>query len=246
MNFGSNAIKYGKTDVQISASVRGKRVRIAVSDRGRGIPLDQQARIFQPFFRAGQETGPIEGTGIGLTITKRIAEMMGGQVGFISSEGGTEFWVELPAHQARESEAPIETPVPSGARRLHNGPGRRWSVLYVEDNPANLALMEEVLQDFERVSLLTAPTAEIGISLAQHHRPDLIILDINLPGMNGFEALRKLRDLPETSPTPVIALSASAMERDVRRAVEAGFSRYLTKPVKVDALIEALGTFLAD
>jgi PAS domain S-box-containing protein len=243
LNYGSNAIKYGRPGghARIAATLDGGSARLAVGDDGIGIPLEQQVRVFQPFHRAGQETGPIEGTGIGLTITKRLAEMMGGTVGFTSTPGkGSEFWVWLPTHL--EAVAPLAAPAPVVLGEHATG---RRTVLYVEDNPANLAFMASLFEHLEGAVLLSAPTAELGLELALAHRPDLIILDINLPGMNGYEALQRLREATETRRIPVFALSAAATERDVRNGLEAGFDRYLTKPVKVDeltaALLEVLG-----
>jgi signal transduction histidine kinase/CheY-like chemotaxis protein len=244
LNFGSNAIKYGRAGgvVRIAAALAGDRIRIVVSDEGLGIPAAQQDRIFQPFHRAGQETGPIEGTGIGLTITKRLAEMMGGAVGFRSEPGrGSDFWVDLPVAAAGDL-GPWIAPEVAPAERAADG-GRRHTLLYVQDNPANVAFMESLVDTLEGVRLLAAPTAELGLELARAHRPDVIILDINLPGMSGYDALQRLRERPETAAIPVIALSASATERDVRRGQEAGFARYLTKPVKVDELTEVLAAF---
>jgi len=248
MNFGSNAIKYSRQGGQAMFEVTNIEgyVRITVTDNGIGIPEDKQGKLFQPFQRAGQEAGPIEGTGIGLTITKRLTEMMGGNVGFRSLAGqGTAFWVDLPALRQQ----PIVRTEPSIIRApenlaLRDGEGPRYTVLYVEDNPSNIAFMEALVTEFERVQLFTAPTAEIGIEIARARIPNVILMDINLPGMSGFDALRQLREWPQTQAIPVIALSAAAMERDKRRAEQAGFHRYLTKPVRVDELADVLEALL--
>jgi PAS domain S-box-containing protein len=249
MNYGSNAIKYGRRGGQAMFEVKvtlAGRVRITVVDDGFGIPEDKHARVFQPFQRAGQETGPIEGTGIGLSITHRLAGLMSGQVGFRSVvDEGSEFWVELPAQDA-EIHPPLAVALDDATigSSFQAGEGPRYTVVYVEDNPSNIAFMEELIANLERVELVTAPTAEIGIELVRGRRPDVVLMDINLPGMSGFEALRRLREWPETREIPVIALSAAAMARDRKRADEAGFFRYLTKPVRVDELIGVLEALL--
>ncbi|MFO7180757.1 MAG: PAS domain S-box protein [Pseudomonadota bacterium] len=244
INYGSNAIKYGRPGGTAALEVHvrdGNTVRVSVRDDGIGIPLEHQSRIFEPFQRAGQETGPIEGTGIGLTITKRLAELMGGSVGFESvPDEGSEFWIDLPRPvEVPESDAPSATPS-SGAPSPLATEGPSYRVVYIEDNPSNIAFMRELMADFDRVELVTVPTAEVGIEVVRDTQPHVVIMDINLPGMSGYEATKKLREWPETKHIPVIALSAAAMVGDRSRVADAGFYRYLTKPVRVSELMETL------
>jgi PAS domain S-box-containing protein len=249
MNYGSNALKYGRPRgcAVFRAHASDGVTRIEVEDDGIGIARDKQLALFQPFQRAGQETGPIQGTGIGLVISKRLAELMGGGVGFSSLEGqGSTFWVELPRPSAARSEPAAPEPPRSADSALSGAQGPRYCVVYVEDNPSNIAFMRDLLADFERVQLIAAATAEVGIELARTHRPDVIIMDINLPGMSGIEASNLLRQWPETRDIPVIALSAAAMIRDAARVTGAGFYRYLTKPVKVDELTATLEELLVE
>jgi PAS domain S-box-containing protein len=248
MNFGSNAIKYGRRHgtAAFGAAVRDDVIRVTATDDGMGIPGDKQDKIFQPFQRAGQEIGSIEGTGIGLAISKRLAQLMGASVGFCSMEGhGSEFWIEIPMHRP-SSHAPgdvRQTRIDEG--ELFGPPGPHYVVIYIEDNPSSIAFMEDLMADFERVELLTAPTAEIGIELVRARQPNVVIMDINLPGMSGFEANRRLQEWHETRHIPVVALSAAAMIRDKEQIEGAGFYKYLTKPVKVDELAHVLGELLA-
>lgn len=245
MNFGSNAVKYNREGGKVTFSVRveGTKVRVVVADTGMGIPEDKQDKLFQPFQRAGQETGPIEGTGIGLAITKRLAELLEGAVGFRSVAGeGSEFWVEMPVH----AKSALPSSVPHALDPLRGGGEVRGSVLYVEDNPANVVFMQDLLGGFEGIELMIAPTAEMGVQLARARKPDVILMDINLPGMSGLDALKILKEWPETKDIPVIALTAAASERDRQRGERAGFYRYLTKPVRVDELERALEAVLHD
>ena len=244
INFGSNAIKYGKPGGHATLAVSSpapRTIRVTITDDGIGIPLDKQERIFQPFQRAGQEAGPIQGTGIGLSITKRLAELMGGHVGFESTPGqGSTFWVELPEHRV-ETGAPAPSPAEQTATSsLRSAEGRRYTIVYIEDNPSNIAFMQSLIDELERVDLVTAPTAEVGIEIVRAHVPDVVIMDINLPGMSGYDATEKLRSWPETRHIPVIALTAAAMLDDRKRAADVGFYRYLTKPVRVPDLLRTL------
>ena len=244
MNFGSNAIKYNRAGGHVTfMAARGEaRVTLSVVDDGLGIPEDKRARIFEPFHRAGQETGPIEGTGIGLAISKRLAELMKGAVGFHSETGkGSTFWVEAPIVTAAAAEL---TGAPELARSPLAAPGSARKVIYVEDNPSNIAFMRELMDELPGIDLVTAPNAEIGLELVRAHQPALVILDINLPGMSGFDAVRQLKQWPDTRDIPVIALSAAALPRDTARATEAGFYRYLTKPIKIDELTAVLEEIL--
>jgi PAS domain S-box-containing protein len=243
LNYGSNAIKYGRNGGRVAFAVqrKGSSARISVTDDGMGIALDKQAVVFQPFQRAGQETGPIEGTGIGLVISKRLAELMHGQVGFESEPGrGSCFWIDLPLNPSAPRASAVAAQTTSREPGAGRGDRPRQVVVYIEDNPSNIAFMADLLDELGHVELLTAPNAELGIELVRARRPDAVIMDINLPTMSGFEATRRLASWPETRDIPVVALSAAALLRDAARAGGAGFHRYLTKPVKVDELTAVL------
>ena len=246
MNYGSNAIKYNRPNGKVTfgaAASEGDRIRVTVTDTGMGIAAEQHARLFQPFQRAGQEMGPIEGTGIGLVITKRLAALMHCTVGFHSVVGsGSQFWIDLPADA---SAPPPDAVVVLRAEQPARTAGeQRRLILYVEDNPANVHFMKDLVDSLEDIELVTTSTAEMGVEVARTRLPQVIIMDINLPGMSGLDALRLLRDRTATRDIPVIALTAAASERDRQRGLLAGFCEYLTKPVKVDALVETLEALL--
>ena len=246
LNLLSNAVKYnregGLLSVQCIATGAG-RVRIAITDSGHGIPRGKQAGLFEPFNRLGAEASDIEGTGIGLALSRRLVELMHGEMGFESQEGkGSTFWIELPVDTHSFPKAPDSGQARDEKLRL---PGE-YSLLYIEDNPANVMLMEAVAARITKAPLLSAHNAELGIELAVMERPDLIIMDINLPGIDGYEALRRLRECPQTVATPVMALSANAAPRDIARGLQAGFVCYETKPIDVEKLIATLHEILGE
>lgn len=243
LNLLSNAIKYnreeGKVEVRVSERTDGK-IHIAVRDSGIGLTADQIGQLFQPFNRLGQESGMREGTGIGLVVTKRLTELMGGVIGVNSTHGvGSEFWIELPrAESSVRGEAAAR--LDKSLAVLSEAEAGKRSVLYVEDNPVNLHLVEEVLGLRSNIRLITAAEGGMGLELARAHKPDVILLDINLPGMNGFTVLKHLQSREETRHIPVIAVSANAMPRDIEKGLTLGFYRYLTKPIRVAELLEML------
>ncbi len=222
------------------------RVRILVRDTGKGIAKDKLSSLFAPFERLGAEKDAIQGTGIGLVISRHLARMMGGDVKVTSEENvGSEFWVELPLPRAT---APEEDSTPRDGRANDARGGETASaggkVLYVEDNPVNLKLMEMALSRRRDIQLVSAVSAEAGLELAARERPDLILLDINLPGMDGYEGLAALKGRPDLQDIPVVAVTANAMKGDRERGLAAGFVDYLTKPFKVDELYAILDTWL--
>jgi PAS domain S-box-containing protein len=245
INLLSNAIKYngigGTVVVQCADSGPG-RVRISVKDTGAGLTADQLAQLFQPFNRLGQHDSVEEGTGIGLVVTKQLVELMGGEIGVDSVVGaGTVFWVEFAA-SARP--ALVLDNIDEHALERRQGASRESddqpTMLYVEDNPANLTLVEQLIARRGDLKLLTAIDAPLGIELARAYLPDVILMDINLPGISGYGALKLLRDDPATAHIPVLALSANAMPRDIEKGLEAGFFRYLTKPIRVHEFMSAV------
>jgi hypothetical protein len=237
LNLLSNAIKYnrdgGSVSIDAGRADSGS-VRISVADTGRGIPAHRLTELFQPFHRLDAEGSEIEGTGIGMTITRRIVEMMGGVVDVISEVGvGSKFWIDLPLEATQQAAGAADQsdetgrPVPSAAAM------RDHLVLYIEDNPANIKLMAQILGKRQHIHLLTAHTPDRGIELAMARRPDLILLDVNMPGLDGYQVLKVLRADSRTKDIPVIAVTANAMPSDIERGLAAGFSEYLTKPLDV-------------
>jgi len=246
LNLLSNAIKYNYPggDVTVDCTPTGETLIIAVSDNGPGIPEDKQSQVFEPFNRLGAEAGDRDGTGIGLTITRQLLEMMKGRIGFDSkADEGATFWFEIPMSQSGMiADEDFRDKADTTATTTNDQTSGR--VLYVEDNPANVRLMEGFLSHRPNVKLIIAGTAEDGLELALGSSPDLIFMDIGLPGMDGYEAAEILKSDPATNKIPIIAVSAYADKEDIDRSVEAGFDDCLTKPLVMEKILSALDTRL--
>jgi signal transduction histidine kinase/CheY-like chemotaxis protein len=248
LNLLSNAIKYNRDQGMVALdciSAGAGRVRISVQDTGIGLRPEQLESLFQPFNRLGQESGEVEGTGIGLVVTKRLVELMGGTIGVNSTPGvGSVFWIELNAADAdvpRVADIAMRAPTESAddPRSRSNA-----TVLCVDDNPASLRLVEEILRSRTQIRLLSAPDGRLGVELARAHLPQAILMDNNMPFLTGREAQAILSRDPLTANIPVIALTANAMPDAITQGLAAGFFRYLTKPIDVGELLEAVDSAL--
>ena len=248
VNLLSNAIKYnrvgGRVEVRCRA-VAGDRIRVSFQDQGEGLSPDKLAQLFQPFNRLGQEDGVKEGTGTGLVVCKHLIKLMGGAIGVESTVGvGSLFWVDLVAASGLDMPADaLPLPAMAVADVVLGAPLR--TVLCVEDNPANLMLVSRLLARRPDLQLLSAKDGRSGIELARTAMPEVILMDINLPGISGLTALKILAGDPATAHIPVIALSANAMPHDIEKGLQAGFFRYLTKPIKIDEFMDTLDLALA-
>jgi signal transduction histidine kinase/ActR/RegA family two-component response regulator len=247
LNLLSNAIKYNRPSgaVAIDCTAVGDVVRISVRDTGMGLGPDQLNALFEPFNRLGQQSGVEEGTGIGLVVTRKLVELMGGSVGVSSAVGiGSVFCVEL-KRAASTSSMPDSAAERAPYARAVASSGQESVVLYIEDNPANLRLIEQMLGFRKDLRLVTAPDANLGIELARAHQPAVILMDLNLPGLNGHDARAIIHKDPRTSHIPVIAVTANAMPRDVAKGLAEGFFKYVTKPIDIASLNVALDSALA-
>jgi signal transduction histidine kinase/CheY-like chemotaxis protein len=243
LNLLSNAVKYNGPGgrVTVSYEPRGERLRIKVTDTGPGIPADRRARLFEPFERLGAEQTNIEGTGVGLALSRHLAEAMNGTLDVDSTEGeGSTFWIELeliegPVERHRRtapdsSTAPAKAPLDSS----------QHVVLYIEDNVANVKLIEQILEDRRDIHLITSMHGRLGIELARQHHPEMILLDLHLPDMGGEAVLAELRAEAGTATTPIVVLTADATDRQNARLLAAGATAYLTKPIDVGQLLEII------
>lgn len=247
INLLSNAIKYnvkdGTVEVVCTTSALG-RIRINIIDTGAGLPPEKLVQLFQPFNRLGKEGSSEEGTGIGLVMSKRLVELMGGVVGVESTVGvGSVFWFELSSTSAPQHSIDKVEAIPEVLVKITQGAPLR-TLLYVEDNPANLNLVEQLIGRRPEMRLLTAVNGNIGIELARSHQPEVILMDINLPGISGIQALKILREDPAMAHIPVLAISANAMPSDVKKGMAAGFFRYLTKPINVNEFMTTIDAAL--
>jgi signal transduction histidine kinase/CheY-like chemotaxis protein len=247
INLLFNAVKYNRPNGAVAVEcelVAPDSIRICVRDTGVGLAPEQLSQLFQPFNRLGKEAGAEEGTGIGLVVTKRLVELMGGTIGAESTVGeGSVFWVEFalaasPQHALLEAELATQAKPPSA----EGAPLR--TLLYVEDNPANLELVEQLVARRSDLRLLSAADGKLGIEYARACLPEVILMDINLPGMSGIQAMKILRADPATAHIPIIALSANAIPRDIEKGLEAGFFNYITKPIVVSQFMDALDVAL--
>ncbi|MDD2540266.1 MAG: ATP-binding protein, partial [Desulfuromonadaceae bacterium] len=243
INLLSNAIKYNKPNGSVTVTCTlsaPDSIRISVRDSGDGLAPEQLEQLFQPFNRLGQTADVEQGTGIGLVVCKRLVELMGGTIGVDSTVGeGSVFWFEL--------NRTTEPQFSAGAVELTSAFGtqikdteRMYTLLYVEDNPANLMLVEDLIARRPDIRFLSARDALRGIEIAHASLPDVILMDINLPGISGLDALKILAEDSATAHIPVVALSANAIPRDIEKGLEAGFFRYLTKPIKVNEFMDTL------
>jgi CheY-like chemotaxis protein len=246
LNLLSNAVKYNREGGRVSLACRevhGGMLRLSVIDNGLGIAAELQDKLFMPFERLGHELGQIDGTGIGLSITQQIVEKLGGHIGFESEQGrGSHFWVDIPLSSKTVDQGEQDDVAASEALQAEPGAADSEShtLLYIEDNPDNLHLVEAIIDQYKNLHLLSAPNSLIGFDLATSKKPDLILMDINLPGMNGLQAMKRLRSTAETRLTPIIALTSNSMPQDIEAGLQAGFDGYLTKPIKVSELMQAI------
>lgn len=241
LNLLSNAIKYNKENGQVIIDCEqdtNQQLKLNITDTGPGIDADRHKELFEPFNRLDSDLS-IDGTGIGLSITRQLVNLMHGSIGLDSKLGdGSTFWFTLPV-----ADTPAETDSNSqiSIRNQLKPSNPEHTVLYVEDNHTNMMLMKEILRYFK---FIEAETGELGVELALKHKPDLILMDINLPGINGTEAMQQIRKRKETRSIPVIAVSGNALQSDIDLAMSLGFDDYLTKPVEIKHLLKTINRVL--
>jgi CheY-like chemotaxis protein/anti-sigma regulatory factor (Ser/Thr protein kinase) len=248
LNLLSNAVKYNHAGglVRLTTSINGNdQLRLEIQDTGIGILPNKLPRLFEPFDRLGAEQSDVEGTGLGLALTKRLVDAMGATIGVDSSPGhGSTFWLELPivAHVLSDAKA---SDTDCGAGLLVPAAGRPAVVLYIEDNTANFRLVERMLELREGFTFIGAIQGGLGIELAREHQPDLICLDLNLPDLPGEEVLDRLKADPRTAHIPVIVISADAIPQRVEQLMLSGAVAYLTKPLELDQFLAAVDLIAA-
>ncbi|MDX2367853.1 MAG: response regulator [Colwellia sp.] len=250
INLMSNAIKYNRKNGQLiikcSSIEKLNTYRIEIEDTGLGLSPSQQDQLFKPFVRLGNAPDNIEGTGIGLVITKKLIELMNGSISALSKEGvGSTFSIELPIPSDCQQSQIIARETLMTKDTNEDLPQYSKKVLYVEDNPANLRLVSQILSHRSHIDVITAHEPMLGLELAIEHKPDLILLDINLPGLNGFEVLKHIKQRTLIANTPVFAVSANAMPKDIEKGIKAGFDDYITKPLDIQKFLKSVDDILA-
>jgi len=247
LNLLSNAVKYNRPqgEVTLDALHVDKMMRFVVTDQGKGISAENQKNLFEPFNRLGAEASNVEGTGIGLTITKQLVELMVGRIGCDSQLGsGSTFWIEIPQSDtvadALEQWTANPKALPPRLTQARTAGQGDFNVLYVEDNQANAALMEAVFSEFPAFKLTTMGSAEAALEYMQNNPVDMVLRDIDLPGMNGDEAFRVIRARPLMRDLPIIAVSADVMPGSIDAALRLGFDDYITKPFDILKVVQAV------
>jgi CheY-like chemotaxis protein len=244
INLLSNAIKYNRPGGTATIGTRSHDglVGLRVTDTGRGLTPEQRSHLFEPFNRLGIEREGIEGTGIGLAIVKTLVTRMGGSIVVESTPGqGSTFEVLLRAADPAGA-GPLPGSAEAGAMSPHRA--SRGQLLYIEDNPINVLLLEELIASRSDLSIVSESNGERGVARARSLRPDLVLVDMQLPDFDGYEVLRRLQAAPETAGIPCLAVSANAMPEDIRRALDAGFVEYWTKPVNFRTFMQSLEALL--
>jgi len=246
LNLLANAVKYNREAGRVVLAMEHRsnaRIRISITDEGPGIPAEKHSRLFAPFDRLGAERTSMQGTGLGLALSKRLTEAMGGTIGESQPARGATFWIEFPR---------VENPCDSLSRRSHDMnvitalDARVNTLLYIEDNLSNLTLIEHLLGEYPPLKLISAMQGLLGLELATRHQPDLILLDVHLPDISGAEVLTRLKAERATCTIPVVVLSADATKSQIDRLMAAGASDYLTKPLDVDRFFHVIERHLRE
>jgi signal transduction histidine kinase/ActR/RegA family two-component response regulator len=250
LNLLSNAVKYNRVGGSVELAcdrVAAGRLRITVADTGPGIPPDALERLFVPFERLERDQGAVEGTGLGLPLSRRLAGVMGGTLELTTTiNQGSAFWVELPLTERLAERVEVQPGRAALAQAQANPAWPALTVLYIEDNASNLDLVERVLSRLRDVTLIPAMRPQLGLDLAEEHHPDLVLLDLHLPDMPGEEVLRRLRANPNTADVPVVILSADARPSQIEHLLDQGARAFLTKPLDVKELLTLLDTMVAE